>query len=95
MVDVTGIEPATPCLQRLDARRINKLAVLSSESQNVAKWHELLTLSCLKALPLLAAASHRVGTKLGTVAPTRNDAGSVTILLGNTAHCSEAKRKAN
>jgi hypothetical protein len=25
LVDVTGIEPATPCLQRLVARRINKL----------------------------------------------------------------------
>src|SRR5712664_1358584 len=25
MVDVTGLEPATPCLQRLVARRINKL----------------------------------------------------------------------
>ena len=25
MVDVTGIEPATPCLQRLVARRINNL----------------------------------------------------------------------
>jgi hypothetical protein len=26
LVDVTGIEPVTPCLQRLDARRINRLA---------------------------------------------------------------------
>jgi hypothetical protein len=25
LVDVTGIEPVTPCLQRLDARRINNL----------------------------------------------------------------------
>jgi hypothetical protein len=25
LVDVAGIEPATPCLQRLTARRINKL----------------------------------------------------------------------
>jgi len=25
LVDVTGIEPATPCLQRLVARRINNL----------------------------------------------------------------------
>jgi hypothetical protein len=29
MVDVTGIEPATPCLQRLDSRRFNDLAVVS------------------------------------------------------------------
>src|SRR5215831_7638978 len=29
MVDVTGIEPATPCLQRLFARRINKLYATS------------------------------------------------------------------
>ena len=93
-MDVTGIEPATPCLQRLDARRINSLAELSSTLQNVAVYMNLMALSSA-ALPLLAAASHRVGTKLGTVAPTRNDAGSVTILLGNTAHCSEAKRKAN
>jgi len=26
LVDVTGIEPVTPCLQRLVARRINNLA---------------------------------------------------------------------
>ena len=25
LVNVTGIEPVTPCLQRLDARRINDL----------------------------------------------------------------------
>ena len=29
LVDVAGIEPATPCLQRLVARRINNLAGMS------------------------------------------------------------------
>jgi len=29
LVDVTGIEPATPCLQRLDAQEINNLATVS------------------------------------------------------------------
>jgi hypothetical protein len=37
LVDVTGIEPVTPCLQRLVARRINNLQECQPESTNSAK----------------------------------------------------------
>ena len=44
LVDVTGIEPATPCLQRLDARRINYLHGVRLRATNYYKYflHGLL-----------------------------------------------------
>jgi hypothetical protein len=38
MVDVAGIEPATPCLQRLVARRINNLAGMSCMLHKRARY---------------------------------------------------------
>jgi hypothetical protein len=35
-VDVTGIEPVTPCLQRLFARRINNLPEVGSNELSLA-----------------------------------------------------------
>jgi hypothetical protein len=41
MVDVAGIEPATPCLQRLVARKINKLAAVCRKWQKKASCMNL------------------------------------------------------
>jgi hypothetical protein len=44
LVDVTGIEPVTPCLQRLVARRISNLHALRRNATDCYKLHQLIAL---------------------------------------------------
>jgi hypothetical protein len=44
MVDVAGIEPATPCLQRLNASRINNLHGVSPSDRMATERSDFLTL---------------------------------------------------
>jgi hypothetical protein len=45
LVDVTGIEPVTPCLQRLVARRINKLHQVRWNARDCYKYMHCKPLS--------------------------------------------------
>jgi hypothetical protein len=52
MVDVTGIEPVTPCLQRLVARRINKLHGMSPIATEPYKCILTLRLNAIRQHPV-------------------------------------------